>query len=151
MEMTTHEIVRMYKDAADKKNQITILADMNLCTPDDIRAELIKGGIDPRTLPRKRRKPGEKNAEEATAVPETPPATDATPQATEQAPVVQIQRDDAPLVRTALAHYYAELNQNAKDLREQAREIDNKSCDVWRILNEIDAQNPEAQHDPLPR
>lgn len=57
MEMTTNEIVRMYKEAADKKNQINILADMNLCTPDDIRAELIKGGIDARTLPRKRRKP----------------------------------------------------------------------------------------------
>ena len=52
MEMTTNEIVRMYKEAADKKNQINILADMNLCTPDDIRAELIKGGIDARTLPR---------------------------------------------------------------------------------------------------
>ena len=33
MEMTTNEIVRMYKEAADKKNQINILADMNLCTP----------------------------------------------------------------------------------------------------------------------
>lgn len=151
MEMTTREIVQMYKQAADKKNQITILADMNLCTPDDIRAELIKGGIDARTLPRKRRKPGEKIAEEATAVPENPPATDAAPQATEQAPAVQIQRDDAPLVRTALAHYYAELNQNAKDLREQARGLENKSCDVCRIMNEIDAQNPEAQYDPLPR
>ena len=149
MEMTTHEIVRMYKEAADKKNQITILADMNLCTPDDIRAELIKGGIDARTLPRKRKKPGE--AAEETAVPATVRASDADPKEAEQATVVQIQREDAPLVRTALAHYYAELNQNAKDLREQAREIDNKSCDVWRILNEIDAQNEEAPHDPLPR
>lgn len=151
MEMTNHEIVQMYKNSADKKKQITILAEMNLCTPEAIRDELVKGGVDPRTLPRKRRKPGEKQAEEATAVPETAPTTDAAPQVTEQAPVVQIQRDDVPLVRTALAHYYAELNQNAKDLREQAREVDNKSCDVWRILNEIDAQNPEAQHDPLPR
>lgn len=145
MEMTTHEIVRMYKEAADKKNQITILADMNLCTPDDIRAELIKGGIDARTLPRKRRKPGEKNAEETTTVPETTPTTDAAPQATEQAPVIQIQREDAPLVRTALAHYYDELNQNAKDLREQARAADNKACDAWRILNEINAQTTEEE------
>lgn len=115
MEMTTHEIVRMYKDAADKKKQITILAQMNLCTPEEIRDELIKGGIDARTLP------------------------------------VFIQREDVALVHVALAHYYDELNQNAKDLRAQAREIDNKSCDVWRILNEIDAQTEEATHDPLPR
>lgn len=142
MEMTTHEIVRMYKEAADKKNQITILADMNLCTPDDIRAELIKGGIDARTLPRKRKKPGE--AAEITAVLETATASDAEPKAAEQAAVVQIQRDDVPLVHVALAHYYDELNQNAKDLREQARATDNKDCDVWRILNEINAQTEEA-------
>ena len=91
MEMTTHEIVRMYKDAADKKKQITILAQMNLCTPEEIRDELIKGGIDARTLPRKRKKPGEKVAE-TTAVPETTPATKAEPKDTEQALPVFIQR-----------------------------------------------------------
>ena len=32
MEMQTHEIVRMYKEAADKKKQIVILSQMNLCT-----------------------------------------------------------------------------------------------------------------------
>jgi len=141
MEMTTNEIVRMYKEAADKKNQINILADMNLCTPDDIRAELIKGGIDARTLPRKRRKPGE--AAETTAVPESAPTPDASKDA-EQTPAVLIQREDVPLVNDALAHYYDELSQNAKDLREQVRATDNKARDVWRILNEINAQTEEA-------
>ena len=56
MEMQTHEIVRMYKDAADKKKQITILAQMNLCTPEEIRDELIKGGIDAPDAPEKRKK-----------------------------------------------------------------------------------------------
>lgn len=142
MEMTTNEIVRMYKEAADKKNQINILADMNLCTPDDIRAELIKGGIDARTLPRKRKQPGE--AAETTAVPETAPTSDAELKDAEQTPAVLIQREDVPLVHVALAHYYDELSQNAKDLREQARATDNKACDVWRILNEINAQTEEA-------
>ena len=141
MEMTTNEIVRMYKEAADKKNQINILADMNLSTPDDIRAELIKGGIDARTLPRKRRKPGE--AAETTAVPESAPTPDASKDA-EQTPAVLIQREDVPLVNDALAHYYDELSQNAKDLREQVRATDNKARDVWRILNEINAQTEEA-------
>ena len=115
---------------------------MNLCTPDDIRAELIKGGIDARTLPRKRRKPGE--VAETTAVPETAPTSDAELKDAEQTPAVLIQREDVPLVHVALAHYYDELSQNAKDLREQARATDNKACDVWRILNEINAQTEEA-------
>lgn len=57
MEMTTSEIVRAYKEAADKRKQITILSQMNLCTTDEIRDELIKGGIDGRTLPKKRKQP----------------------------------------------------------------------------------------------
>lgn len=88
MEMQTHEIVRMYKEAADKKKQIVILSQMNLCTPEEIREELVKGGIDPRTLPRKRKQPGEKKAEETTAEP--------------AASAVLIPMADAPLVREAL-------------------------------------------------
>lgn len=135
MEMTTREIVQMYKEAADKKKQITILAQMNLCSPEEIRDELIKGGIDARTLPRKRKKPGE-----ATAAGEPAPTPDAEPKAAEQAAVVFIQRDDVGVVHDALESYYEKLSQNAKDLRAKAREIDDKSCDVWRILNEINAQ-----------
>lgn len=73
MEMQTHEIVRMYKEAADKKKQIVILSQMNLCTPEEIREELVKGGIDPRTLPRKRKQPGEKKPKKQLRNPPRPP------------------------------------------------------------------------------
>lgn len=145
MEMTTHEIVRMYKEAADKKNQINILADMNLCTPDDIRAELIKGGIDARTLPRKRRKPGEKIAEEATAVPETPPATDAAPQTTEQARTVLISIEDAELVREALLFYVGDIQGELTERRQQVKTLEQAAGDIVRIVDNIEKQTTEAK------
>ena len=54
--MSTYDITKMYKEAKDKRAQIDILADMNLCTTKEIREELIKGGIPFQTLPRKSRK-----------------------------------------------------------------------------------------------
>lgn len=50
MEMTTREIVIDYKNAVIKGKQITILAQLNNCTTDKIRAELIRGGIPKREL-----------------------------------------------------------------------------------------------------
>ena len=42
MEMTAHEIVRSYKEAKDKKKQVGILAQLNLCTPEDIKKILVE-------------------------------------------------------------------------------------------------------------
>lgn len=55
MEMTAHEIVRSYKKAKDKKKQVGILAQLNLCTPEDIKKILVEGGISWRELPRGKR------------------------------------------------------------------------------------------------
>lgn len=55
MEMTAHEIVRSYKEAKDKKKQVGILAQLNLCTPEDIKKILVEGGISWRELPRGKR------------------------------------------------------------------------------------------------
>ena len=55
MEMTAHEIVRSYKEAKDKKKQVGILAQLNLCTPEDIKKILVEGGINWRELPRGKR------------------------------------------------------------------------------------------------
>lgn len=57
MEMTANEIVRSYKEAKDKKKQVGILAQLNLCTPEDIKKILIEGGVDWRELPRGKRTP----------------------------------------------------------------------------------------------
>ena len=54
--MTRAEILKSYKEAKDKKNQITILADMNICSKQEIRDELIKAGVPGEELPKFRDK-----------------------------------------------------------------------------------------------
>ena len=56
MQMTQQEIVTSFREAKDKKEQIKILSQLNVCSEEEIRSILIKGGIDGRALPRKRRK-----------------------------------------------------------------------------------------------
>ena len=52
---TDDEINAMYKGCADKREQIKILSQMNLCSEEDIRNALIRSGIDWRSLPRNAR------------------------------------------------------------------------------------------------
>ena len=47
--MTESEIVRRYKEAKDKKQQISILADLNATTVDEIKTVLKINGIDLRS------------------------------------------------------------------------------------------------------
>ena len=56
MNMTRAEILKSYKEAKDKKNQIAILADMNICSKQEIRDELIKAGVPGEELPKFRDK-----------------------------------------------------------------------------------------------
>lgn len=53
--MTNAEIAKSFKEAKNKAKQITILADLNLCTEETIMEVLKKKGIDGRCLPRKRK------------------------------------------------------------------------------------------------
>ena len=131
MEMQTHEIVRMYKEAADKKKQIVILSQMNLCTPEEIREELVKGGIDPRTLPRKRKQPGEKKAEETTADP--------------AASAVLIPMADAPLVREALLFYAGDIQGELAERRKEVVTLEQAAGNIVRIVNSIEKQSKEVQ------
>lgn len=62
MQMTDNEIVRNYREAKNKREQVTILADLNRCEKEHIIDILLKNGVDQRELPRKR-KP-RKNPEE---------------------------------------------------------------------------------------
>lgn len=62
MQMTESEIVRDYREAKNKREQVTILADRNVCEKEEIIGILLKNGVDPRELPRKR-KPKEKSGE----------------------------------------------------------------------------------------
>lgn len=49
MQMIDSEIVRSYKEAKDKAKQITILADLNTCTEEQIKMVLKAAGIDGRS------------------------------------------------------------------------------------------------------
>lgn len=55
MQMTENEIVRNYREAKNKREQVTILADLNSCSKDELIAILLKNGVDSRELPRKRK------------------------------------------------------------------------------------------------
>lgn len=56
MEMSADEIVREYRTAKNKGKQVTILSELNGCTREDIIAILSAGGINPKELPRSRKK-----------------------------------------------------------------------------------------------
>lgn len=52
MEMTNGEILRKYQQARDQKQQVKILADLNLCSRAKIIEILIEQGVDPKELPK---------------------------------------------------------------------------------------------------
>lgn len=58
MYMSTHEIISMYKEAADKNAQIEILADLNACSKEDIllllQNEGLISGVKPATSKKKK-------------------------------------------------------------------------------------------------
>lgn len=56
LEMTPEEIVRSYREALDKKHQLEVLADLNVCSKEVIRQVLIENGVRPQELPRQRKK-----------------------------------------------------------------------------------------------
>lgn len=56
MEMSAEEIVRSYREALDKKHQIEVLADLNICRKEDIVEVLKENGVKPQELPRKSKK-----------------------------------------------------------------------------------------------
>lgn len=56
MEMSQGDIVRSYREAADKKAQVKILADLNVCSQREIIEILIANGVKAQELPRQRKK-----------------------------------------------------------------------------------------------
>lgn len=75
MQMTPEEICRHYVQAADRKKDITILAELNETDEASIRAVLIDGGVLPPDPPKRGRRPrADKPAEPPAAPPEAPRA-----------------------------------------------------------------------------
>lgn len=53
LQMSEGEILRNYREAKDKAEQIKILAQLNLCSEERIKEILKEQGVDGRALPRK--------------------------------------------------------------------------------------------------
>ena len=66
MTMTDEEVLRSFRQAKKPSDQVQVLADLNSTTTDNIREILVKQGVDPRQLPRKKRRI-EQSAPEAAA------------------------------------------------------------------------------------
>lgn len=56
LSMTPGEIVISFRQAKDKKQQITILSHLNLCTTHEIIEILKAGGVDSKLLPKSAKK-----------------------------------------------------------------------------------------------
>lgn len=56
MQMTESEIVRNYREAKNKREQITILADLNRCEKEEIVEILLKNGESERTSKKEKAK-----------------------------------------------------------------------------------------------
>lgn len=54
MQMTNEDILKEFKEAKNKHEQVKILADLNLCTVDQIVGILKAQGVDGRQLPHKK-------------------------------------------------------------------------------------------------
>lgn len=67
MQMTSEEIVRDYKSAANKSKQIRILADLNAVSPGEIRAVLAEAGVEGVDAPKRIR---QRKAESPAPAPE---------------------------------------------------------------------------------
>ena len=135
MQMSTNEIVRMYKEAADKKKQIPILADLNACTVEEIRAELVKGGIDPRTLPRKRRTPGEATQPDAAPTSEEKAKADGLP--VKDTMTVELTLADLLLLEESLQYYAGDVEEELAEHKQQVRILTGRHDGIMHLLDLI--------------
>ena len=114
MVMDAGQIVREYRAAKHKRHEITVLAQLNCCRESEILRVLEEGGVPPKEMPRKKRKP---EPETAAAAPET---MDAATEKAEAMPDVYAQI--AAMIREAEAARQEALRQ-ADAAEEQLRKI----------------------------
>ena len=70
MQMTQGEIKREYDSAADKRKQIQILAELNICSKQSIRQILIQEGIPEKDIPEVRNRAKNTETESAAVITE---------------------------------------------------------------------------------
>ena len=120
MEMTTDEIVRSFREAKDRRKQVTILAELNDCSVEEIRSTLVAGGISWRELPRAPRAGKTPNA----ATTEDPSESRKSPPQTEIAPEIGAAiATEMPTIKEALIAYCQMLREKSaqEDAKHRAR------------------------------
>jgi hypothetical protein len=143
--MTDSEIAKMFREAKDKREQITILAQMNCTSEDWIRIILVKRcGVDGRSLPRKKKggyKP-KKNAPTADLIadvdPDEKPAADAV-EVTPSAPSEESAIAPASAKRgTVLLGVINDLTDMVEKLNDKRNELARTIADAEAQIKEID-------------
>lgn len=127
LEMTPEEIVRSYREAADKKEQVQILADLNLCSRETIRRVLIEGGVKPQELPRQRKK--------------EPSAVAAEVKAYEKDRKAALVNEALSVLRDKLQKEYGEVYQEYERIK---ADFDNIQAEYLGKINAIDVMLGEV-------
>lgn len=116
MEMTTDEIVRSFREAKDRRKQVTILAELNDCSVEEIRSTLVAGGISWRELPRAGKAPNVATTEDPSGSRKSPPQAEIAP---EDGVCVNA---DEEVILSALEAYKRQLEQEADTLKKEYEE-----------------------------
>jgi hypothetical protein len=145
MQMTDEEILLSFKQAKNPPDQVQILADLNCCDVDTIKRILIDQGVDPRKLPRAKRKLNpvyeRKAAPAADSAPAPAPATQApVAPPVEAAPVPVLDMLKAEIERQTAAK--AKITKQLADvplMQELKRATDRlvALCNAYAILEEV--------------
>ena len=138
MEMTDSEIVRSYREARDKRKQVKILSQLNLCEIEEILDILTKNGVKSQELPRTRRV----NTKTETA--------ETLPQASNQEQETADQRRRERIYRDALLVYQQQLEREANAAEEaylaQKREFDRRQNEINQLLEELEGGGWKMQY-----
>lgn len=151
---TDFDILQSYKTAKDKRAQMKILAELNVCSIDDIRNALIRAGIDGRSLPRRGKKSGELtdattekktvtiNKVTNTVQPEPQPEQIDTAQS--ETKIVEIQPESSidvlELAHNAILTYQTMLLKQKKALENEISCLEERVSKFKNILSKCDTE-----------
>ena len=144
--MTNEEILISYRESKDKKLQVKILSELNVCSQEQIKEILIQEGVRQCELPRNRKK--KEDAEEKFQLRDE----EVQPKETqEQNNFSETEEQIDPLVRQALLHYREQLvmeraqTQTSVDLARQILEENETSLRLLQeAIHKIDRMTAEG-------
>ena len=131
--MTDYEILKSYREAANPRKQIEILARRNNISEEWIRTILKENGVDGRSLPRKKR------ISTPPAAPADPPAFEPTPELSDVAePIAPREPVSLKKCGTVIIETIGELTDIVERLTKQKEELTNTITEAQEKISEID-------------